>query len=145
MADGVECTLEIPVQYPAIVRAVPARAQPSVALLDGLLAAASRAEALAVGLKAGFPAWFQGSLHHGLCDAVFHGGTAQRSEFSIGFRNVDPLGRLGLPQSVILHLLDQLSTRGRRERRLAIKARRLASRALLGHVSHRHEQVGVTA
>src|SRR5215510_2001334 len=116
-----------------------------MAVLDGVLTAAARTEAIAVGLKAGFPAGLQRIFDHRLCDAVFYGGNTQRSEFSVGFRNVDPLGGLGLPQPVICQLLHQLDPLSWSERRLAIDASRLSSRALLGHVSHGEKQVGVTA
>ena len=52
----VKCTLEVPIEQPAIVGAVLARAQSRMAVLDGILTAAARTEALAVGLKASFPA-----------------------------------------------------------------------------------------
>ena len=141
----IQRALEICIQEPSIVRAILARAQPCVTVFHGVVAAPSWSEAIAAGLKAGFPAGLQGMLDDGLCNTIFYGGKAQRSELAPGFGDIDTPGRLRLPQCVIGHLLHQLHPLSWGESDLPIEARRLLALVLLGDVSHRHQQGGVTA
>src|SRR5260364_288078 len=58
-------------------------------ILKGIMRASSRPEAITVGLKPRFPAWFKRILDHRLSHSVDQTGNAQRTGFAIPFRNVN--------------------------------------------------------
>src|SRR5712692_1053997 len=62
---------------------------------DGILTGASRAEAITICLKFGFPGWFERKLHEGLMRSCLHYGNTKRALFGFAwFRDIYPSYRL---------------------------------------------------
>src|SRR5712692_471841 len=66
---------------------------------DGILTGASRAEAITICLKFGFPGWFERKLHEGLMRSCLHYGNTKRALFGFVIRlvplsSISPCSRL---------------------------------------------------
>ena len=86
MADVVEATFNVAFQHP-LRRASPAQCVET--LLEGGGRGAFGAEAVGVGIGGGLRDGFQRQQIQRLHGSVFHRGDAQRSLFSIGFRDIN--------------------------------------------------------
>ena len=82
-----------------------------VDLLDGILAAASGAKAVAVRFELGFKPRFQGVFAHHVQHPVTQRRDAERPLLPIGLRDVDTPHRGGFPGLVLPEVIDQLGPR----------------------------------
>ncbi len=93
VADIIEAAPNIALQHP-LRRIFPA--QVMVTLRNGIGRTSARSETIGVGIGGRFRDGFQCQQVKGLHGAVFHRGNPQRSQFPIGFRDMDTAQRLRL-------------------------------------------------
>src|SRR5260363_267816 len=120
-----------------------ARTRPGI--LKGIMRASSRTEAITVGLKPRFPAWFKRIFDHRLSHSVDQTGNAQRTGFAIPFRNVNASCGLDSAQGVAAHLLDQLVAFCCRAGELAVHPRRSFAWVVLRHSPYSGIQIRSTS
>src|SRR5260363_358687 len=107
--------------------------------------ASSRTEAITVGLKPRFPAWFKRIFDHRLSHSVDQTGNAQRTGFAIPFRNVNASCGLDSASGVAAHLLDQLVAFCCRAGELAVHPRRSFAWVVLRHSPYSGIQIRSTS
>lgn len=128
MANVVKCAFYVGVQDPFIFAGC---IQPRPALFNGILAASSRSEAIAVRFKSEFPFRFQCIFDNGLCYPIFHDWNAQRPLFSIGFWDIYPFSWFCFPGGVFLHFFYEFHSLSRHRHLLAIYPRRFSAFVVL--------------
>jgi hypothetical protein len=137
LADMVKGPLDIGVQDVVVV-ADGTVVECHVDLLDGILAAASGAKAVALRFELRFKPRFQGVFNHHLHHPITQRRDAQRPLFAIGLGDIDAPDRGGSPGLRLTQVVDQLGTLLGRGQPFPVDPWRLPPTVDLGDPPHRH-------
>jgi hypothetical protein len=107
LANMVKSPLDIGVQDVLVV-ADGTVVERHVDLLDGILATAAGAKAVALRFELSFEPRFQGVFDHHLQHPVTYRRDAQRPWLPVGLRDIDAPDRGGLPGLILTEVIDQL-------------------------------------